>query len=194
MTPAEYLAFERAAEERHEYNNGEVYAMTGEGWEHSVINNNLIGEVHRQIKGGPNQGYAPNLKVGIGPGTAFFYPDLMVTYGRPVTHGDDVLLNPGVIFEVVSPATEARDRGEKFHRYQELESLTDYVLISQSQPWIEHFARREDQRWLCFPYIGLSASLYIKSLNCHVSLADIYEQVEFPPEETEPDSDNPEGA
>lgn len=149
----EYLALDRQSEERHEYLDGHIYAMAGESLEHSLICANLIAELRNQLRGKPYSTLSPNMKVRSGPYNKekpsnkgmFSYADVMVVCGEPVFHDEhrDVLLNPTVIIEVLSPTTEAFDRGEKFLRYRtHIESLTDYVLVSQSRPLIEHFLRQ----------------------------------------------------
>ncbi len=189
----EYLAFERQSEERHEYLDGHIYAMAGESLEHSLICVNLIAELRNQLRGKPCSTLSPNMKVRSGPYNKekpsnkglFSYADVMVVCGEPVFHDEhrDVLLNPTVIIEVLSPTTEAFDRGEKFLRYRtHIESLTDYVLVSPSRPLIEHFLRQTGEQWLYSSASDVEASLYLASIECHLRLAEIYDRVIFPPE------------
>lgn len=192
-TVAEYLEFERLAEERHEFIDGEIHAMAGESPKHSSVNFNLIAEVAIQIKGKSCQGFSPNMKVRSGEQTAphsskglFSYPDLTVVCGEPQFHDQvgDVLINPKVIFEVLSPSTESFDRGEKFHRYRNHnESLTDYVLIWQTQPMIEHFERQPTGQWLMTEVKGLENELHIASIDCRLKLAEVYDRVNFQPQD-----------
>lgn len=189
-TIAEYLEFERAAEERHEYVDGEIQLMAGESPWHSVIKANLIVEVGMQLKGTGCLVFSPNMKIRSGEQLAphsvkglFSYADLSVVCGAPHFHDDfgDVLLNPKVIFEVLSPSTESFDRGEKFQRYRTYnESLTDYVLVWQTRPMIEHFQRQPHGQWLMSEAIGLAAELHLASIACRLRLAEIYALVTFP--------------
>jgi len=188
-TVAEYLEFERQAEERHEFIDGEIRAMAGESPQHSTINFDLNIEVGNQLKGTSCQGFSPNMKIRSGEQTSpdslkglFSYADLTIVYGEPRFHDQigDVLVNPKVIFEILSPSTESFDRGEKFHRYRNHnESLTDYVLIWQTQPLIEHFERQPNNQWLMTEVKGLESELYIASIDCRLKLAEVYAHVIF---------------
>jgi Uma2 family endonuclease len=118
----------------------------------------------------------------------FSYPDLVVICGEPQFHDEhtDVVLNPTVIIEVLSESTESFDRGEKFLRYQLWSpTLSDYLLVSQAWPAIEHFIRQPNGSWSYHLYSGLDQRLMINSINCELRLPDVYERVVFPPEETD---------
>lgn len=197
-TIEEYLAFEREAEERHEYLDGVIYAMAGESPEHGDISTNLIYELTGQLRERSCRVRAKDTKVLSGsPLLAqlrrsrkglFSYPDVVVICGEPqyLDGHRDVLLNPQVIVEILSTGTEPKDRGEKFVRYRQyLPSLTDYILVSQHSPLIEHFIRQEDGDWLARLVQGLEANLHIASLGCTIPLSEIYRLVTFPPEEVE---------
>ena len=183
LSPEEYLALERVSEIRHEYLDGVVYAMAGETPEHSTICFNLGGLIHAQLRGKPCRGFSPNMKVRTGLSGLFAYPDLAVVCGEPVYHDDrrDVLANPTVIFEVLSPSTEAYDRGEKFLRYRShLASLKEYVLVAQHKPYIEIFSRQQDDSWLLTEVDGLNGKIHLESIDCHLSLAEIYAGIVLP--------------
>ena len=177
----EYLDLERLSEIRHEFLDGTVYAMAGESPTHSAICFNLAGSLHPQLRGTPCKGFSPNMKVRAGEAGLYAYPDLAVAYGETFFHDrhGDVLTNPSVIFEVLSRSTEAYDRGEKFERYKAIETLTDYVLVSQDRPRLEHFSRRPDGTWSRTEVSGLESSLGIASINCRVPLAEVYDRIEF---------------
>ncbi|HEX8072745.1 MAG TPA: Uma2 family endonuclease [Pyrinomonadaceae bacterium] len=186
-TPAEYLALERQAETRHEYLDGLIYEMAGESLAHSQICINLARELSTRLKGKPCQALSPNMKVRTSEAGLFAYPDLTVVCGEPLFHDRqrDVLLNPRVIFEVLSPSTERYDRGKKFMRYcSAVETLTDYVLVSQDMPLLEHLERQADGRWLHAFVRGLTEKLRLPSVDCEVRLSEVYDRVEFPPEES----------
>src|SRR2546421_3567998 len=190
FTPEEYLALERASEERHIYLDGEIFAMAGESGDHGDISANLVGTVVNQLKGKPCRARTKDTKVrsGLGPASGhairgmFSYPDLVVICGEPEYHDPhrDVILNPTAIMEVLSPATEAFDRGEKFARYQTWNpTLSDYLLISQDRPQIEHFVRQADGTWSYRLHTGLEASVEIASIGCTLRLAEVYDRVRF---------------
>jgi Uma2 family endonuclease len=189
----EYLALERESDERHEYLDGIVYEMAGESPAHGAICVNLVGQLYNQLKGGPCQLFTKDMKVRSGPAPLsrrsrkglFSYPDLVVCGEMKfLDEHKDVLLNPSIIIEVTSPTTESFDHTGKWLRYQTwLPELTDYVLVSQLRPVIEHFSRRPAGQWLYTPASGLEASLRIDSINCTLPLAEVYDRVTFPPED-----------
>lgn len=184
-TIEEYLAFERASEERHEYLDGEIYAMAGESQEHSIICVNLIAVLRDQLKGKKCFPYSPNMKLRSGHPIKqsrqkkglFSYADLSVVCGEPMFHDKhkDVLTNPTVVFEVLSPSTESFDRGEKFWRYRShIETLTDYVLVSQTLPLIEHYRKQTNDEWVLTTIDGIEKTLHLTSIKCKLPLAEIY--------------------
>jgi len=198
LTVDQYLAFERAAQDRHFYLDGEVFAMAGESDDHGVIAVNIVASLHGQLRGKPCGVRSKDIKVGSGlvpargssTSGAFSYPDVLVVCGEPEYHDAhrDILLNPTVIIEVLSRSTEAFDRGEKFKRYQVWNpTLTDYLLVSQNQPEIEHFKRTESGSWTYTLYSGLDACVAISSIECQLALNDVYERITLPP----PDHEEP---
>jgi Uma2 family endonuclease len=189
-TPDEYLTAERESPVRHEYLEGRIYAMAGESLQHSQICVNLAAEIGQQLKGRECQALSPNMKVKTGDAGLFSYPDLTVVCGRPLflDTNTDVLLNPTAIFEVLSPSTEAYDRGEKLFRYRNfIETLMDYVLVSQRRALVERYSRQPNGQWLYVSVDGLSSRIQIESIGCTLELSEIYARVEFP-EVPEPDS------
>jgi Uma2 family endonuclease len=196
-TVEEYLALERESEERHEYLDGQIYAMAGESTQHGDISVNLVRDVSTQLKGTPCRVWTKDSKVVSGPVIKhsrstkglFSYPDLVVICEEPrlMDEHQDVLLNPTVIMEVLSPKTESFDRGEKFRRYRtQIPSLTDYVLVSQALPLIEHFRRQANDEWVLSAHGDNESSLQIASINCTLHLSEVYDRVRFPEESPEP--------
>lgn len=177
ITVEQYLELERASEMRHEFLDGLMYAMAGESRDHSSICFNLATEIGAQIKSGKCQGFSPNMKVRAGLGGLYAYPDLMIVCDEARFHDEqgDVLLNPTVIFEVLSPSTEKYDRGEKFRRYQtQIESLQDYVLVSQDQMRIEQHHRESDGAWTLTEERGPEGVLSLSSIESQLSMVDVY--------------------
>ena len=182
FTVSQYLDFERDAESRHEFLEGSVYAMAGESPRHSTICYNLYGLTHPQLRGKSCRGYSPNMKIATNNRGLYSYPDLAIVCGEPTFFDErqDVLTNPKVIFEVLSPSTQNYDRGEKMLRYtNNIETLTDYILISQDQPQIEHYHRNTDNTWTYMRVTGLEAEVVIPSIQCTLKLADVYDRVVF---------------
>lgn len=177
-TEAEYLARERASDARHEYVNGEIVAMAGGSPAHAQLAYNLIAALGARLRAGPCRGYSSDLRVHVAATRLYTYPDLTVVCGEPRFHTEDgdTLINPTLIAEVLSDATEAYDRGAKFAHYQRLESLREYVLVSQNERRIEVFRRAEGGDWMYHEYrdAGLVA---LPALGIEVPLAEVYERV-----------------
>jgi len=200
-TVEEYLALERASEERHEYLDGQIYAMAGESPSHGDICINLIAELRTQLRGKPCRVWTKDTKVRSEPlplrpharKGLFSYPDLVIVCGEPqfLDPRQDVLINPKMIIEVLSPTTEAFDRGEKFRRYRTFNaSLTDYVVVSQNLPMIEHFARQANGQWvIAASVLDLAGSLHMNSIDCTLRLEEVFDRVIFPPEAEEADEE-----
>jgi Uma2 family endonuclease len=196
-TEDEYLALERASQERREYLDGQIYLMAGESPAHGTICTNLTIEVGSQLKGTPCRAFSKDTKVRSGPipkipysaQGLYSFPDLVVVCGEPqyLDEYRDVLVNPKVIIEVPSPTTEAFDRGEKFARYREhLDSLTDYVVVAQSMPLVEHFARQSNGEWAnAATATDLSETVVLNSIDCTLRLSEVYDRIVFPEERPE---------
>ncbi len=181
LTPEQYLEAERAAEFRHEYYNGQIYAMSGGSYQHAQIIAGLIRELGNALKKRPCSVASNDLRLRVSPDGLYTYPDAVVICGEPkfVDDRQDTLLNPTLIVEVLSSSTEAYDRGPKAAQYRKLESLQEYVLVSQAEPRIEVFRRQSGGHWLLSEATGLEAICHFESLECAISLADIYDKVTF---------------
>lgn len=190
MTENEYLAFERAAEERHIYVDGEIFAMAGESGEHADIITNTVQSLANQLDDGPCRVRTGNSRVRSGPlpksprrpRGLYSYPDIFVICEEPkyLDEYRDVVLNPKVIVEILSESTEAFDRGGKFTRYQDYNpTLSDYILVSQDRPRIEHYHREKDGSWKYTRVDGLKAVLKIDSIKCKLKAADVYKRINF---------------
>ena len=195
-TEAEYLALERGSEERHEYLDGQIYAMAGESLEHGDICMNLSRIVSTDLLGTSCRALSKDTKVRSGPipklrystKGLYSFPDLVVVCGEPqfLDEHRDVLLNPKLIIEVLSPTTEAFDRGEKFLRYRTyLDSLTDYVVVAQSMPLVEHFELQNGQWVIAATATELSETVVLSSIGCTLRLSEVYDRIVFPEETPE---------
>ena len=191
-TPEEYLEFERESDSRHEFLDGEIYAMAGESLSHSRVCVNLAREVGNKLKGTNCEALSPNMKVRTSAASLFSYPDLTIVCGEPQFHDrkKDVLTNPKVVFEVLSPSTADYDRTTKFLRYRMgNETLTDYILVSQDRCFVEHFTKHIDGSWIYKSLNQLSEILRIETIDCELSLEEIYDRVELLPEKEEENED-----
>ncbi|MEA2164170.1 MAG: hypothetical protein QOK37_2297 [Thermoanaerobaculia bacterium] len=180
LTPQEYLDLERKSEIRSEYIDGEMIAMSGASRRHARIAGNLHGEIWARLRGTGCEVYINDLRVKVSPTGMYTYPDIVALCGEPELEDEhvDTLLNPSVIIEVLSDSTEAYDRGEKFAHYRRIDSLREYVLVSQNKVRVEHYRRDADQ-WILSEISGPDAILHLQSIDCHVAVSTIYEKVEF---------------
>lgn len=183
-TPAEYLVAERLSESKHEYRDGQIIKMAGASREHNLIALNLVVGIRAQIQDRPCEVYMSDIRVCVDRTGLYTYPDVVVVCGTPrfLDAETDTLLNPTVILEVLSPSTEAYDRGKKFRHYRQLPSLHEYVLISQEAPIIERFARRDEDWVITSDLIRPDGALRLDAIACAIPVRSIYERVEFPPD------------
>lgn len=183
-TLEEYFALELASEEKYEYFDGEVFSMSGASPEHEQIIANCLVALRAALRGRSCRVYPSNLRVKVPSQPPYRYPDLTAlcdTPGFEQVGGIDVLTNPALIVEVLSASTEGYDRGDKFTHYKSIESFAEYLLIAQHRPHATHFIRGENGIWTHREYNDLEGVLRLVSINCEVSLRDLYEGVEFPP-------------
>lgn len=188
ITAEEYLERERAAETKSEYLNGEIVAMAGTTFEHNTITPNIVSSLHQQMKGRPCHVFGSDMKVRIESANLFRYPDVSALCGPAAFHDRhrDVYLNPQFICEVLSPGTEAYDRGDKFALYRLIESFLEYLVVAQDRRWAQLFRRSRAGGWESAEYPELDAVIPLESIGCSLRLAEIYDKVEFTPEILEP--------
>ncbi|MGI8979736.1 MAG: Uma2 family endonuclease [Pirellulaceae bacterium] len=180
-TFAEYLARERVADYRSEYFQGEIFAMAGGSRRHAMICDNLVARMLEKLRGGPCRPYSSSLRVKVEATGLTTYPDLSIVCGEETFDDQekDTLLNPRLIFEVLSPSTERYDRGRKFNNYKQIPALEEYLLVSQTDPRVERITRQGDIGWVLAVALGLDATVDFPTLGCSLSLAEIYEGVDF---------------
>jgi Uma2 family endonuclease len=183
-TLEEYFALELASEEKYEYFDGEVFSMSGASLNHEQIVANLIFSLRERLRGRPCRALPSNTRVIVPSQQPYRYPDLTALCSEPQTRtvgGVDALLNPALIVEVLSPSTEAYDRGDKFTHYKSIESFAEYLLIAQHRPHITHYVKGDDGTWQYEEVNELDKSLWLASLECPLELGDVYEGIEFSP-------------
>ena len=180
LTPEEYLARERKALTKSEYRNGQIHAMPGASRAHNLITVHVTGELYIQLRTRTCEVYPSDMRVKVSAAGLYTYPDIIVVCDEPRFEDShfDTLLNPTVLIEVLSPSTAAYDRGEKFRRYQYLDSLCEYILISQDRVRVEHYLRQE-QTWNLTEFHALSDVFQLTSIGCELSLQAIYAKVQF---------------
>jgi Uma2 family endonuclease len=181
ISPQAYLAAERAGEIKHEYHDGQVYAMAGASERHNLIAMNIGASLHSQLRRRACTVYPSDLRVKVSPLGFYTYPDISVVCGAPQFEEArrDTLLNPAVIVEVLSPSTEGYDRGRKFQFYRALPSLHEYMLVAQESLHIEHYTRQPDGRWVLVESDQPDARFQLATIDCTLTAADVYEKVIF---------------
>jgi len=177
MTAAEYLVWEPQQEGRFEYWDGEAIAMSGGTRNHNRVCLNFVKCLDNRLNNPLYEVYILDVKIQVEPGKKYFYPDVVVTCDR----GDrdpQLIQFPCLIVEVLSPSTEAIDRGTKFTKYRQFPSLQEYVLVQVEQPGVEVFRRHQEGQWVFSDY-SLSDSLSLTSVDVEIAIADLYRQVPF---------------
>lgn len=189
FTPEEYLALEKAAEYKSEYRDGEIIPMTGGTTNHNRISLNMSIALRLALKGLDYDVFMGDVRLWMTKKRIYSYPDVMVIPGKPeyLNNRKDIVMNPQVIIEVLSKSTKAYDRGDKFKFYQTIPTFQEYVLIDQSQVYIEHYCKLANKRWSYRQYDEEDGALVFNSFQVEVALADIYEKVDF---EGESDTEN----
>jgi Uma2 family endonuclease len=184
MTEAEYLAFERQSEGKHEYIDGQVIAMVGASRAHNLICVNLLRIISTHLRGKDCEVYSSDMRVKIAT-KKYTYPDVTIVCGEAQFADDefDMLLNPTIIIEVLSTTTEAYDRGKKFKSYRQLDSLQEYILVAQDSPLIERHFIQQGGIWSFVEVEGIDSSVELASIACKLPFAEVYERVSFTDDE-----------
>ncbi|MCG6133745.1 MAG: Uma2 family endonuclease [Nostoc sp. LLA-1] len=186
MSAEEYLNWESTQEQRYEYWDGEVVAMSGGTRNHNRVSLNFSKLLDDALADGSCEVYIVDVKVEVEPGQKYFYPDVVVTCDERDIDPQWVKF-PCLIIEVLSPSTEAADRGKKFAKYRQSPTLQEYVLVQVAQPGVEVFRRNEQGKWVLSEY-NLGDRLPLESVDVEIAIADLYRQVQFEPEATEEDA------
>ena len=178
MSVAEYLAFERASREKHQYVRGEVFAMAGASLRHNRIVARLVLHVGQGLGEGPCQVFPSDLKVQVPALETFTYPDVSIVCGQPALYegSTDVITNPKVLMEVLSESTERYDRGEKAEGYRTIPSVSDHLLVDQHKAHVEHYARQADGSWI-LREAGAGGTVTIASVSVTLDVDGIYSGV-----------------
>ncbi|WP_080799789.1 Uma2 family endonuclease [Desulfamplus magnetovallimortis] len=179
MTPDEYFEFDNKSDIRHEFFDGELFAMTGATKNHNLINTSLTVNLVNGITNSTCRVFSNDMRVKIENG--YVYPDLAVACSDLEFESNDLdtLTNPIVIVEILSNSTEAFDRGDKFSYYRMIPTLKEYILVSQNKCRVEQFIRKEKKMWSMLYYEDMAQIMKIESVNCELLLSDIYKWVEF---------------
>ncbi len=178
-SPAEYLAAERASEEKHEYFDGHIYAMSGASLKHNRITSNLISNIGQFLKEHPCEILPGDMRVSTPDHSSYMYPDALIVCDEPVLEDDkfDTLLNPVVIFEILSPSTRSIDKGRKFFFYQKIASLKEYIMLDSLTMMIQYSQKQPNGTWVLQTIT--EGHLFIESVGLQLNLSDIYSGIEF---------------
>ena len=180
MSPAEYFEWEPQQTEKHEYWNGQVFSQSGGSRRHSLIVTNLVGVIGNLLKGHPCQAHGSDMRVHMNATGYQAYPDLSVVCPPIEGDSDQVISNPILLAEVLSPSTEDFDRGTKFSHYRTLSSLKEYLVIWQDSPRVEQHTKTAEGFWLLKEFSGIEQSIGLESLDgARVNLCDVYDKVTF---------------
>ncbi|MCA9889494.1 MAG: Uma2 family endonuclease [Anaerolineae bacterium] len=178
-TVEEYLVYEQETGIKHEYIDGDIYAMSGGSGDHALIMMNCGIEIGSQLRGSSCRAYSSELKVKISE-TKFVYPDLSVVCGE-AKYADEqrnILTNPTLVVEVISPTSASYDRGDKLDYYQSVPSIMTYLILEQEAAKA-HLYTREGEKWLFQSFFGLEAVIPLEAINCRLSLDEVYRGVDF---------------
>lgn len=181
-TLEEYLALERESEVKYEFWHGEIFAMSGGTLGHDLVMDNVAAVLRRELHGKPCRVFSSNRQIKVPAAPPYRYADGSVVCGKIEVerfNGNDLLLNPLLIYEVLSPSTERFDRGDKLTYYKSIASLREYLLLAQHRPHITQYVRQPDNTWDYTEVNDLNASLYLPSVNVTLHLSDVYQDVEF---------------
>ncbi len=189
ITEEEYFDIELSSREKFEYMDGQVWMMAGGSPSHAIVTSNVSASLHGQLRGSGCRGYSSDVRIRVGPANSYLYPDAAFVCGQPrhatARRGIESLLNPTLILEVLSPSTQDRDRNSKWALYRQLDSMRDYLLISQDAPRIEHRFRGEDGSWSQAIHEGLEAEFAFAGAPAAVRLSEVYEFIDFASQATD---------
>lgn len=181
-TLEEYLALERESEEKYEFWGGEIFAMSGGTLLHDQIMGNSYEQLRVELRGRDCRVFTNNMQIKVPSAPPYRYADGSVVYGKAEIerfNGADLLLNPILIIEVLSPSTEAYDRGDKFTYYKSIPSFREYLLIAQHRPHVTHYVKTETGKWEYEEANDLNAKVYLPTIDCTLPLNEIHAGVEF---------------
>jgi Uma2 family endonuclease len=178
ISPEDYLKAEETSPIKHEYRQGLVYAMAGASNTHVIITGNMFAMLRNHLRGSGCQSYISDTKAHIESINIYYYPDVIVSCDQRDKAFDNFLRYPCLIVEVLSPTTEAFDRGDKFADYRKMESLQEYVLVSQTRMNVEIFRRNPEGQWVLYTY-NLGDNIHLASVDFNCAIADLYEDVTF---------------
>ena len=181
ITPQQYLESERLATEKHEYFQGEIFAMSGASIPHNVIFKNTYVDLGTKLKGKKCQPYGSDLRIHIPKNSLYTYPDISIICDDFETTDEklDTITNPTVLFEILSRSTQKYDQTGKFELYRDIDLLKEYIMINSEKIQVLKYARNPDNSWLLTIFESLEDVFSIQSIDVELKLSDIYFDVKF---------------
>ncbi len=182
ISPEDYLVMERVSPVKHEYLDGEIFQMAGTSRNHARIAANICASLLNQFKGRKCESFQSDLRVRVSATGLYTYPDIVAVCGEPIMDDEqylDVLLNPSLVVEVLSPSTEAYDKGAKFEQYRTIGTFREYLLVWQDKKRVARYTKRDDETWLLTDFIGDEATIFLESVDATLTIEDIYDKVIF---------------
>jgi Uma2 family endonuclease len=177
LSEQDYLDAEKVSDVKHEYFDGEIFAMSGAKANHQRVTGNVFAELRQHLKGTPCEAFSSDMKVRADKGNKYFYPDVVVSCNQD---GDsDFTESPRLIVEVLSPSTRRYDTHEKFALYRSILSFQDYLLIDSEKVFVQHFRKTDKNEWILHDYFDLNDSIYLGSIQETLNLNDIYDNLVF---------------
>ncbi len=181
VSAEDYLRMERTSQQKHEYYQGEVFAMAGASLNHNDIFTNLFGHLSLKLKGKGCKPYGSDLRVHIPMNTLYTYPDISIVCGKPETTDNafDTITNPCIIIEILSSSTKSYDRGDKFNLYRQIPTLQEYILIDSETVSVEHFVRTDVHEWRLTELKDITDVFMIKTVAIRITLESLYLDINF---------------
>lgn len=181
ISPEEYLKSEREADTKNEYYDGEVFAMSGASLKHNIIAGNIFANLHSKLKNTSCRPFGSDMRINVSENGLFTYPDISIVWGEIEFYDSETetILNPVVIFEVLSKSSHNYDRGGKFKLYRDIKSMKEYILVAQDSVNIEHYQKQPDGKWLLDEIRILDSELILDSIECKININDIYSGIKF---------------
>jgi Uma2 family endonuclease len=187
MTMEEYIEFDKNNEGRWEYFDGEVIDMAGGTLNHNQIASNISRVLGNKLEDKGCRALTSDMRLKVPKALPYRYPDVVVVCGEPILdaiQGQEMLVNPVLIIEVLSPSTAQYDYSVKFIAYQSIESFREYLLVAQDRPQLTQYVRRPDGQWLRRDIEGMESLVKFASVDCELNFGEIYNMVKFPPTES----------
>ncbi len=188
FTIEEYIEFDKNNEGRWEFFDGEVFDMAGGSLAHNQISSNISRALGNKLEDRGCRVLPSDMRIKVPKAWPYRYPDVVVVCDKPIietVQGLDILVNPLLIIEVLSPTSEGYDHGQKFIAYQSIPSFREYLLVAQDRPHVTHYVRQSDGNWLRRDIEGIENAVKLASVECELTLAEVYRLVEFSSENSQ---------